>query len=109
MSLAFSCATRLSSSCFICRATSFAGASCLSNRSASLLASAATRSSCLEIAISPNAFPYGYRDAVEFRNGLNVRLQDLDEGHRVAVLALSSEETDVALGLMTDRFGQARP
>ena len=36
-----------------------------------------------------------YRDAVEFRNGVRVRLQDLDEGQRVEVLALSSEKTGV--------------
>jgi hypothetical protein len=33
-----------------------------------------------------------YRDAVEFENGVKVRLQDLDEGQTVAILALSSEE-----------------
>src|SRR5262249_6200872 len=32
-----------------------------------------------------------YRDAVEFRNGAKVRLQDLEEGQSVGVLALSSE------------------
>ena len=36
-----------------------------------------------------------YRDAVEFRNGVRVRLQDLDEGQRVEVLAFSSEKTGV--------------
>jgi hypothetical protein len=33
-----------------------------------------------------------YRDAVEFKNGLKVRLQDLEEGQGVEVLALSSEK-----------------
>jgi hypothetical protein len=36
-----------------------------------------------------------YRDAVEFENGVHVRLQDLEEGQRVDVLALSSDGTDV--------------
>jgi hypothetical protein len=33
-----------------------------------------------------------YRDAVEFGNGVKVRLQDFEEGQTVAILALSSEE-----------------
>lgn len=33
-----------------------------------------------------------YRDAVEFENGVKVRLQGLEEGQRVEVLALSSEQ-----------------
>jgi len=33
-----------------------------------------------------------YRDAVQFRNGQRVRLQELDEGQSLEVLALSSEE-----------------
>ena len=33
-----------------------------------------------------------YRDAIEFRNGEKVRLQELDEGQSFTVLALSSEE-----------------
>ena len=33
-----------------------------------------------------------YRDAVEFGNGVKVRLQELEEGQRVLVLALSSEQ-----------------
>src|SRR5262245_60286866 len=33
-----------------------------------------------------------YRDAVEFRNGVKVRLQELQEGQQIEVLALSSEE-----------------
>ena len=36
-----------------------------------------------------------YRDAVEFKTGLKLRLQDLDDGQTVEVLALSSEEADV--------------
>ena len=36
-----------------------------------------------------------YRDAVEFKTGLKVRLQDLDDGQTVEVLALSSGEADV--------------
>ena len=36
-----------------------------------------------------------YRDAVEFRNGVNVRLQDLEEGQPVEVLTLSSENAGV--------------
>jgi hypothetical protein len=36
-----------------------------------------------------------YRDAVEFRNGERVRLQELDEGQSCRVLALSSEEQGV--------------
>ena len=34
-----------------------------------------------------------YRDAVEFKNGVKVRLQELEEGQSVEVLALSSEKT----------------
>jgi hypothetical protein len=36
-----------------------------------------------------------YRDAVEFKNGVTVRLQELGEGQSVEVLALSSEEAGV--------------
>jgi hypothetical protein len=36
-----------------------------------------------------------YRDAIEFRNGLRVRLQELEDGQLVEVLALSSETTAV--------------
>lgn len=32
-----------------------------------------------------------YRDAVEFKNGVKIRLQDLEEGQSIEVLALSSE------------------
>jgi hypothetical protein len=36
-----------------------------------------------------------YRDAVEFKNGVKVRLQELEDGQRVEVLALSSEKAEV--------------
>ncbi len=36
-----------------------------------------------------------YRDAVEFRNGVKIRLQELDEGQRIEVLALCSEKAGV--------------
>ena len=36
-----------------------------------------------------------YRDAVEFRNGQRVRLQELDEAQPVEVLAMSSDELEV--------------
>jgi hypothetical protein len=36
-----------------------------------------------------------YRDAVEFRNGQKIRLQELDEGQSCTVLALSSEDSAV--------------
>ena len=36
-----------------------------------------------------------YRDAVEFRNGVRVRLQELDNGQQVEVLALSPEKAKV--------------
>ena len=39
-----------------------------------------------------------YRDAVEFRNGVKVRLQDLEEGQSVEVLALSSKTAGVRDG-----------
>ena len=38
---------------------------------------------------------YTYRDAIEFSNGIRVRLQDLEEGQSVEVLALSSGNSDV--------------
>jgi hypothetical protein len=41
-----------------------------------------------------------YRDALEFRNGVRVRLQDLEEGQRVDVLTLSSEKIDVRVELL---------
>jgi hypothetical protein len=45
-----------------------------------------------------------YRDAVEFKNGVTVRVQDLEEGQGVEVLALSSEKAGVRAG----RFIAAR-
>ena len=42
-----------------------------------------------------SADAHAYRDAVEFKNGVKVRLQDLEEGQRVEVLALSSEKAGV--------------
>ena len=35
-----------------------------------------------------------YRDAVEFKNGSRARLQELDEGQSVRIVALSSEEAE---------------
>jgi hypothetical protein len=40
-----------------------------------------------------------YRDAVEFKNGVRVRLQELEEGQRIAVLALSPEEAEIRANL----------
>lgn len=37
---------------------------------------------------------HSYRDAVEFQNGTKVRLQELEDGQSVEVLALSSEDFD---------------
>jgi hypothetical protein len=39
--------------------------------------------------------PGTYRDAVEFKNGVKLRLQELEEGQNVEVLALSSDNADV--------------
>jgi hypothetical protein len=44
---------------------------------------------------------YTYRDALEFENGVKVRLQELDEGQQVKVLALSSENAEVQRTLIT--------
>jgi hypothetical protein len=38
---------------------------------------------------------YSYRDAVEFSNGIRIRLQDLEEGQSVEVLTISSRDADV--------------
>jgi hypothetical protein len=49
-----------------------------------------------------------YRDAVEFKNGVKVRLQDLEEGQTIEVLALSSEEASDREGKFVSvhaRFG----
>ncbi len=48
-----------------------------------------------------------YRDAVEFGNGMRIRLQELEVGQRVEVLTLSSEKADVPVRLMRDILGQA--
>ena len=37
-----------------------------------------------------------YRDALEFQNGVKIRLQELDDGQQVEVLALSSEKAENA-------------
>jgi len=42
-----------------------------------------------------SAEPATYRDAFEFENGARVRLQELEEGQAVDVLALSSEESSL--------------
>src|SRR5437867_8142343 len=55
-----------------------------------------------------SADAHTYRDAVEFKNGVNVRLQELEEGQRVEVLTLSSEKAEVQAQLTTDVFGHAR-
>lgn len=49
-----------------------------------------------------SAEAHTYRDAVEFKNGARVRLQELEDGQHVEVLALSSEKADVVAGLITD-------
>jgi hypothetical protein len=36
-----------------------------------------------------------YRDAIEFRNGVKIRIQELEEGQHVEVLSLSSERQEV--------------
>jgi hypothetical protein len=47
-----------------------------------------------------SANEYSYRDAVEFRNGLKVRLQELVPGQMLEVLALSGETAAVESGSM---------
>src|ERR1051325_5851718 len=42
-----------------------------------------------------SADAHTYRDALEFENGVKVRLQELEEGQPVDVLALSSEKVTV--------------
>jgi hypothetical protein len=37
-----------------------------------------------------------YRDAVEFRTGVRLRIQELQEGQPVQIMALSSEDAPVA-------------
>lgn len=45
-----------------------------------------------------SATPYQYRDAVRFRSGREIRLQDLKEGLRVDVRSLSSGDSETAEG-----------
>ncbi|HKD04516.1 MAG TPA: hypothetical protein VKB79_01325 [Bryobacteraceae bacterium] len=40
------------------------------------------------------AEPYAYRDAVVFQNGTKLKLQELSEGQRVTVLALTSSQQE---------------
>src|SRR5262249_18757654 len=54
-----------------------------------------------------SADAHTYRDAVEFRNGMRVRLQELEDGQRVQVLTLSSEKADVSVELEADILEQA--
>jgi hypothetical protein len=42
-----------------------------------------------------SANDYAYRDAVEFSNGIKIRLQDLEIGQVMEVVALSSEMAEV--------------
>ncbi len=42
-----------------------------------------------------SANDYEYRDAVEFKSGLKVRLQELETGQKLTVLSLSGEETEM--------------
>jgi hypothetical protein len=51
--------------------------------------------------ISANAGTY--RDAIEFKNGVMVRLQDLEEGQRVKILSLSSEKAGVREEVLSRR------
>jgi hypothetical protein len=55
-----------------------------------------------------SADAHTYRDAVEFSNGIRLRLQDLDEGQHVQVLALSSEEAGIRKGLDDVKLRTAR-
>jgi hypothetical protein len=51
-----------------------------------------------------SADAHNFRDAVEFKNGMKVRLQDLQDGQRVEVLTLTSENADIQLEVLTDIF-----
>jgi hypothetical protein len=42
-----------------------------------------------------SADSHTYRDALEFKNGVKIRLQELEDGQEVEVLALSSEKVTV--------------
>jgi len=51
-----------------------------------------------------------YRDALEFRNGVRVRLQELNEGQQIEVLALSSDNVSVQEAKVdSDRHADGRP
>jgi hypothetical protein len=50
-----------------------------------------------------------YRDAVEFGNGVRMRLQELEDGQRVDVLTIASESAGAPLDLMKGIFRPARP
>jgi hypothetical protein len=45
-----------------------------------------------------------YRDAVEFRNGMRVRLQELEDGQRLEVVTLSSEKADLPVEMLDSQF-----
>jgi hypothetical protein len=49
-----------------------------------------------------------YRDAVEFRNGVKVRLQDFEEGQSVEISALSSEAADARDGEVISEVSRMR-
>jgi hypothetical protein len=46
-----------------------------------------------------------YRDAVEFKNGVKLRLQELEEGQTVQVVAVSVEQPEAAnmFWMLSDR------
>jgi hypothetical protein len=50
-----------------------------------------------------------YRDAVEFSNGMRIRLQELDDDQRVDVLTLAPDSLGAPLDLLKGVFGPARP
>src|SRR5690349_23970372 len=50
-----------------------------------------------------------YRDAIEFSDGVRIRLQELEEGQRVDVLTLASDGAGAPLDLLKGVFGPARP
>jgi hypothetical protein len=50
-----------------------------------------------------------YRDAVEFGNGVRIRLQELEDGQRVDVLTVATDSVGAPLNLMSSIFRPARP
>jgi hypothetical protein len=50
-----------------------------------------------------------YRDAVEFSNGMRIRLQELDDDQRLDVLTLAPDSAGAPLDLLKGVFGPARP